>query len=86
MSAVNPDLFTDKGFSLLYDTWSEVMRRDNTGQYTITPQDAVRMLIDSRRAVAVTNRLTDDNLSNLETVAFNYALEVPVLTDEEFLS
>jgi len=29
---------------------------------------------------------TDDNLSNLETVAFKHALEVPVLTDEEFLS
>ena len=69
----------------MYDTWSDVMRPDNKGAYPISAHDAVRLLMESRKAVSVKNHFTTEQLDLLERSAFQYALEIPALTEEELL-
>jgi len=92
---IDMGFFERPGFSLLYDTWSEVFERNpNSGQAVIPAEDAVKMLKDARVAAAIevnekSGLYKDDALAlfrevnTLERIAVSYAIGLPIKIDEE---
>lgn len=76
------EVFDSKSFDLFYATWSEVLTRDDDGNY-LPPAEALDMLRQAHLAVQNTYSLSIPEANLLASIACQYACTLPIELEHE---